>query len=158
MTATENISTEDFSRSYQTTLRIAVILFVSSIVLIGSPWFLTSYIDNSVEENAISALWYSIIFLLVAALVFRRIFFTWKKFKQTAEQRGIGQLLVSLQNKTIVLCLIGEVIAILGFLLAILSGNRLEAFRAGVIALIVFIFNFPRKKVWQTIIANVQKN
>lgn len=155
MSETINTIQKELDQRYQTTSRIAVILIVSALALIGTAWFLTAYIDNSVMDTAISALWISIILLAVISFVLRRILFSWSKLKKTAEQKGSLGLLLSIQNNTVFLCLIGAIIAIIGFLITILSGNKLEAFRAGIVALMVFLFNFPRKAIWQKIVASL---
>lgn len=150
----ETITTiqNELDKRYQTTSRIVVILIISALVLIGASWVLTAYIDNSVTDTAISALWISIILLAVLSFVLRRVLFSWSKLRKIAEQKGSFGVLVTIQNNTVFLCLIAAIIAVIGFLVTILSGNKLEAFRAGIVVLMVFLFNFPRKAIWQKIV------
>lgn len=142
----------ELDKRYQTTFRIVVILIFSALVLIVASSFLTAYIDNSVTDTAISALWISIILLTVLSFILRRILFSWSNLQKTAEQKGSLGLLAVIQNNTVFLCLIASIIAVIGFLVTILSGNKLEAFRAGIVVLMVFLFNFPRKAIWQKIV------
>lgn len=99
-------------------------------------------------------MWVTIILLVVASFVLRRVLFSWERFKKSARQE---RLLIALQNSTVFLGLIGVIIAIIGFLVATLSGNKFEMLRVGAVALVVFLFNYPRKPIWQKIVAYLEK-
>lgn len=157
MNETAETNSNELEKSYKTTSVIVIILIVSTLALIGIAWFLAANVDNSVTDRALSALWVTIILLVVTSFVLRRVLFSRERLKQTFLQRGRSGLILSLQNKTVFLCLIGEIIAIIGFLVATLGGNKFEMFRAGAVALVVFLFNFPHKTVWQRVITNLEK-
>lgn len=152
------ISKVELEKCYRTTSVIVIILIVSTLVLTGLAWFLAANVDNSVTQSAITAIWLTIISLTVLSFVLRRVLFSIERLKRTVRQGGNSGLLLSLQNKTVFLCLIGIIIAIFGFLVATLSGNKFEMFRAEAVALVVFLFNFPRKTVWQRVIASLETN
>jgi hypothetical protein len=44
-----------------------------------------------------------------------------------------------------------------GVLISSLSGNKLEILRALIAALLDFIFNFPRKTIWQEVVYQPEK-
>lgn len=106
---------------YQTTSKIVLIQIFFTIVLILVAWFWAAGIDNLVAPQAITGLWFSIIFLVIASFFLRRVLFSWGKFKKAYEQFGIEGVLKNLQKNTVLLCLLGQIVAIIGFLIATLS-------------------------------------
>ena len=146
--------TNDWEKTFRTTSIIVLIQMFSTIVLIIFGWFFAAMTDNSVSQRAISLLWGMIILLVVGSFILRRVLFSWQRLQQSRRQ---NRLLVTLQNNTVFLGLLGVIIAISGFLVATLSGNKFEMLRAGAVALVVFLFNFPRKTIWQKIVAHLEK-
>lgn len=141
---------------YQTTSKIVLIQIFFTIVLILVAWFWAAGIDNSVAPQAITGLWFSIIFLVIASFFLRRVLFSWGNFKKAYEQFGIEGVLKNLQKSTVLLCLLGQIVAIIGFLIATLSVNKFEMLRAGIVALVIFLFNFPRKGIWERVVVNFE--
>jgi hypothetical protein len=85
------------------------------------------------------------------------MFFTWERLKNVGILKGVSGVLGTLQRNSIILSVFGLLVGIIGFLLALFSGSGFDMLRAGAIALVVFLINFPRKKVWKTIISNLEK-
>lgn len=148
---------KDLNARYRTTAIIVGVQIFSTILLIIIAWFLSSQTDNAVTEEAVSALWLTILFIAVGTFALRRFLFSWERLKNTALIKGVAKVISTLQINTIILCAFAEVIAVIGFLVATLSGNKFEMFRAGAVALIVFLINFPRKSVWEKVVANLEK-
>lgn len=155
----EQISEEnrrELNNRYKTTAIIVGVQIFSTILLIVAAWFLSS-LDNSITQQAISALWMMVLFIAVGTFVLRRFLFSWERLKTTALLKGVQKLISTLQINTIILCAFAEIIAIIGFLVATLSGDKFQMFRAGAVALIVFLMNFPRKSIWEKVVANLEK-
>jgi hypothetical protein len=87
----------------------------------------------------------------------RRVLFNWEKLRNINLTKGVKGLIATLQTYTILLGTLTEIIAIVGFLISVMTGNKFEMFRAGAIALVVFLMIFPRKKVWETIVSGLNK-
>ena len=62
-----------------------------------------------------------------------------------------------MQSNAIILSAFIEIIVIIGFVVAFLSGEKFEMLRAGLVALILYAINFPRKSVWEKIVAGLQE-
>lgn len=157
---TDHISEEnrkELNNRYRTTALIVGIQIFSTILLIIIAWFLAARTDNSITPEATSALWITVLFIAIGTFVLRRFLFSWERLRSTVLLKGILRLISTLQINTIILCAFAEIIAIIGFLVAALSGNKFEMFRAGAVALIVFLMNFPRKTIWEKIVANLEK-
>lgn len=148
---------KELNARYRTTSIIVGVQILSTILLIIIAWFLAAQTDNSITEEAISALWLMVLFIAIGTFVLRRFLFSWERLKNSALLKGVTKVISTLQINTIILCAFAEIIAIIGFLVATLSGNKFEMFRAGAVALIVFLMNFPRKSVWEKVVANLEK-
>ncbi len=81
----------------------------------------------------------------------------WDKLKNVTLLKGIPGLLSSLQTNAILLGTMAEIIAIIGFLIAALGGIKTDMLTFGAVALILFLINFPRKSIWEKIVANLEK-
>lgn len=148
---------KELDNRYKTTAIIVGVQIFSTILLIIIAWFLAARTDNSITQEAASALWIMVLFIAIGTFVMRRFLFSWERLKSVALLKGIRKLISTLQTNTIILCAFAEIIAIIGFLVATLNGNKYEMFRAGAVALIVFLMNFPRKSIWEKVVVNLEK-
>lgn len=101
-------------------------------------------------------LWIGALFIAMGTFVLRRTLYRWDRLKDIAILKGITGVLDSLKINSIILGAMAELIAVIGFVISFLGGNPYEMLRAGAIALVVFLINFPRKSVWQKIAANLE--
>lgn len=147
-------NSNNWEQVFQTTSWIVLVQIIITLVLIVLGWFFATSIDNSVNQRAISLMWMTIILFVIGSFVLRRILFSQKYLEKSVQE---NKLLLTLQTNTVFLSLIGILIAIIGFLIASLSGNKFEILRAGAISLLIFIFNFPRRPVWQNIVGQLFK-
>lgn len=143
-------------KRYRVTSTIVLIQIFSTIILIAAAWFIAQETDNSITEQAIWSLWIMVLFIALGTFALRRFLFSWERLKNIALLKGVKNLISTLQTNTIILSALAEIIVIIGFLVATLSGNKFEMFRAGAVALIVFLLNFPRKSIWEKIVANLE--
>ncbi len=150
------LAKREFDKRFQTTSNIVIVQIVSVLVLIAVAYFVAERVNNSVSEQAILLMWASIILLIAVILVLNKFLFSSKSLKKTFQEKGSSGVLADLQIKTIFICLVVEIIAIIGFLIATLSGSKFEMFRAGTVALVIFLFNFPRKRNWEQILTNLE--
>lgn len=139
-----------------------VILTVVSFLIAGKlqPFGATTgeasfSVENLTNPNAgggnttlTTFLWITILALAVAAFLLRRVVFAPAVLRDAATVKGASGLLQNLQSKTFLLAALGEIVAILGFLISLASGDWLDMLRAAAIAAIVLIINFPRKSSW----------
>lgn len=147
----------ELEKRYRTTVAVIVFQIFTVIALIIAAWFIAQTSENSITNQSMTTLWVAVLFIAIGAFVFRRLLFSWERLKNTALLKGTKGLIQKLQINSIILGVIGEIVAIFGFLIAVLSGNKWEMFRAGAIALVVFLANFPRKSTWEKIVANLEK-
>jgi hypothetical protein len=154
--ASEN-TLQNLQKRYRTTAIIILAQIFTALVLIAIAWFFPFNANSNIPPSSVTALWVAVIFIALGSFVLRRALFSWEKLKNTALLKGISGLIASLQMNAIILSAFGELIAIIGFVITVLSGNRFEMLRAGVVALIVFLINFPRQTIWEKIVANLEE-
>jgi hypothetical protein len=128
-----------------------------TIVLTGGAWFLAPISDNSISSTAYSSLWVCVLFIALASFIFRRMLFTWDRLRRVALIKGVSGLLSVLERNTIFLASLGGAVAVIGFVIAVMSGSKFEALRASAVALIVIYLNYPRSYIWQRIISSAEK-
>ena len=147
----------ELEKRYRTTVFVIVFLILSVIILTAVAWIAAQTSENSITGQSLTTLWVAVLFIAIGAFVFRRMLFSWERLRNTALLKGTKGLIQTLQINSIILGVIAELAAVLGFLITILSGNKWEMFRAAAITLVVFMANFPRKSTWEKIVANLEK-
>lgn len=114
-------------------------------------------VDNAAAPQSLSALWIAILFIAIITFVLRRMFFRWDRLKDIYLIKGMDGLLASLQMSVVVIGAMAQVISVMGFLATALGGVTFDIFRASVVALVVYVVNFPRKPVWEKIAGSLEK-
>lgn len=154
------ISAENLSlleKKYKTTTVILFAQIIFTIVLIIAGWFYAANVENAISDEALMNFRIGVIFIAITTFVLRRMLTRWDRLKTVALLKGIPGLLSSLQTNAIILGTFAEIIAIIGFLIAALGGVKTDMLTFGAVALIIFFINFPRKNIWEKIVANLEK-
>lgn len=147
----------ELEKTYRTTALIVTIQIVVVLLLVFAAWFGFFRVETDFSNADFTTVWVAVLFIAIGSFVLRRTFFNWERLKNIAILKGVPGILKTLQRNSVLLGMMGLLIAVIGFVIAILSGSSFDMFRAAVISLIVFLINFPRKKVWKTIISNIFK-
>ena len=151
----ENLN--ELEKRRRITAIVVSVQILTAIGLIIFGWFYAARSENAVSPNAVMLLWAMVIFIAAGTFVLRRVLFRRERLEKFKRQTGISGLLALLQTNHIILAALAEIIAVIGFLIAVLNGIKSDIFRAGAVALIVFLVNFPRKSVWQRIASSSEK-
>lgn len=129
-----------------------------TIILIVISWFIVQNYDSGASARLVKPLWILIIFIAIGCLILRRVLFRQARLKAIFLTKGVEGFFQTLKTNAVFLGSIAGIIAIIGFVIAVMSGLKYEMFRAGAVALIMFLINFPHKFVWEKIFANMQKS
>ncbi|MEP7038782.1 MAG: hypothetical protein ABI891_10580 [Acidobacteriota bacterium] len=119
-------------------------------------WFYAANLENAAAPDFLLMLWIAVIFIAVGTFFIRRTLNRRERLKNIAITKGISGLLVTPQTNSIIIGALAEVIAVIGFLITVLGGVKFNVFRAGAVALLIFLINFPRKAVWKKIVENLE--
>jgi hypothetical protein len=129
----------------------AVAVFTLLLMLLA----LTNVFAGAINFNPATAnsLRFVIIFLGVGAIIFRRTRFSAMRLQDIAALRGTAGLLATLHNTTVIVALIGALIALLGFVISVMTGFGTDMLYLGVIAVAVLIYCYPRRAAWRAVAA-----
>ena len=151
----ENLA--ELNKRYRTTVFIVLGQIFVVLFLILAAWVFVAKIRINLSETDFTTLWVAVLFIAIGSFVMRRLFFSWERLKNVGLLKGVSGVLGTLQRNSVILSFFAVAVAVLGFLITAFSGSSADMFRAGAIALVVFLINFPRKKVWKTVVSNLGK-
>jgi hypothetical protein len=104
------------------------------------------------------ALWIAILIFGLGSFVLRRTRFQTMRLQDIAALRGVSGLLASLQGTTIQVAFIGGAIALMGFVVMIMTGNKYDMLRAGGVATIVLLYAYPQRSAWQRLVRAIEQS
>lgn len=157
MNENSNENLPELEKRYRTTVLIILAQVFVVLFLVAAAFLFTFRVETGLSEQDFTSLWVGVLFIAVGSFILRRMFFTWDRLKNVAILKGVSGVLGTLQRNSIILSLFGLLVGIIGYLISLFSGSGFDMLRAGAIALVVFLINFPRKKVWKTIVSNLEK-
>jgi hypothetical protein len=108
--------------------------------------------DQARDAAIIMGLWIAVLVFGLGAFVIRRTRFTPTRLKDTAAVKGVSGLLKTLQGTTIQIGCIGGAIALMGFVITILTGDWTNMLRSGGVSAIVLIYCFPLRSTWERVV------
>lgn len=146
----------ELEKRYRTAAFIVAGQIVLTIVFIVTAWIIAPASQKMVSSNDLMPFWVGALFIAIGSFVLRRMLFRWDRLRDIVLLKGVFGLLRDLQKNAILLGAMAELIALIGFVVAFISGNPYEMLRAGAISLVVFLINFPRKSVWKQIAASLE--
>jgi hypothetical protein len=113
----------------------------------------TSLFEESLEPNPQLGGSLRIVTALFAAgaLLYRRTKFSAMRLQDIAALRGMTGLLRTLQTTTVNVAFIGGAIAVMGYVVRLLTGATSDKW-FGVVALAVLFYAYPRRAAWQRVV------
>ncbi len=157
--AQENkISSESLIKRHRAASMVVSGIFVLTILLLAIVNLGRAAFDSPrMKDPALAAgLWIAILVFGLGAVVYRRTKFSPMRLQAIAGLRGTDGLLAALQRTTIMVALLGGVIALMGFTSAYLMGEPTDMNYAGVIAIAVLLYCYPRRAAWQRAVEELQ--
>jgi hypothetical protein len=133
----------------------AVALFILLLMVLALTGFLAGAI--SFNPSTANSLRFIIIFLGVGAIVFRRTRFSAMRLQDIGALRGPAGLLATLHNTTVIVALIGALIALLGFVISVMTGAGTDMLYLGVIAFAVLLYCYPRRAAWRAVVGAAER-
>ncbi|HEX8285155.1 MAG TPA: hypothetical protein VF588_17475 [Pyrinomonadaceae bacterium] len=136
-----------------------VVKAVAGFTLLLMILALTHVFAGAVRFNPTTAntLRFVIIFLGVGAIVFRRTRFSAMRLQDIGALRGPAGLLRTLETTTVTVALIGALIALLGFVISVMTEVGTDMLYLGVIAVAVLVYCYPRLAAWRAVVAAAER-
>lgn len=122
-----------------------------TVVLTVVAWFAAGQAAADAPQTLPTVLWIVLLVIAIGAFLMRRVMFNGQVLRDTATLKGASGIIKNLQFKTILFAALGETIAVIGFVISLLTGDKYDMLRAAGVALIVFFISFPRKKGWRVL-------
>jgi hypothetical protein len=147
-------STQDeLARRHRAAARVVAAVFLFTLALVALAFAVASRLPLNFDPTVANALRLAIVFLGVGAVVFRRTKFSAMRLRDIAALRGASGLLETLQWTTVHVALTGGVVALLGFVISLMTGSWTDMLYLGVIAVAVLLYGYPRRAAWQSVVA-----
>lgn len=96
-------------------------------------------------------------FFVLGAIALRRTKFSVMRLRDITALRGTTGLFDTLQKTTIYVALLGGSIALVGFVINIMTNELTDAIGFGVIALVVLLYAYPRRAAWERVVRDAQQ-
>jgi hypothetical protein len=148
---------DELERQYRTAVRVVVGLLVLTLVLVAAAFVVQLFIAPQ-NNPALDMTWRIAIPILgFGALALRRTRFAAMRLQDIAALYGVSGLLDALQRTTVQVALLGGAIAIIGFIVSMLTGLFFYMLGAGIIAVAVLLYCYPRRTAWQRVVSGIEE-
>lgn len=155
--ATENAQDELVSR-HRAASAVVVGFILLTLLLTGIAFAAHEKLYRPVGPPWLpGALRIAILFFGLGAITLRRTRFAAMRLQDIAGLRGISGLLKTLQGTTVQVALLVLAIALIGFIGTILTNNEYEMLRAGVVAVLLLLYCYPRRSAWQRVVHGISE-
>lgn len=128
---------------------VIVAVFALTAILMALAYTEAFEIDFDHSPAVEGSLRIAIVIFGLGAVVLRRTMFGTMRLKDIAALRGASALLETLQKTTIYVALLAAAIALMGFLISLMTGAGMDMVWLGLIAIAVLIYAYPRRAAWQ---------
>jgi hypothetical protein len=153
----ESIQVE-LARRHRTAAMIVGALLGLTIALVGIAFVASESLYRPGDPQLAMALWITILIFGLGSFVLRRARFQTMRLQDIAALRGLSGLLATLQGTTIQIAFIGGAIALMGFVVMIMTGNKYDMLRAGGVAIIVLLYCYPQRSTWQRVLRAAEQS
>ena len=155
MTSNSQNVQDELSRRYRKASMVVVAFLVLDVGLVVLAFFASNSIYRAGDRSIVMGLWIAILVFGLGAFVIRRTRFAAMRLTDIAAVKGVSALLKTLQDTTIQVAAIGGAIALMGFVITILTADWTNMLRAGGVAAIVLIYCYPFRGAWQRVVTQL---
>jgi hypothetical protein len=158
MTQTSGSIQVELVRRHRTAAMIVGALLGLTLALVGIAFVASESLYRPGDPQLAMALWITILIFGLGSFVLRRARFQTMRLQDIAALRGLSGLLATLQGTTIQIAFIGGAIALMGFVVTIMTGNKYDMLRAGGVAVIVLLYSYPQRSTWQRVLRAAEQS
>lgn len=139
----------ELARRHRSAALVVCGFLALTLALLAVAFFGSRFIYSDGSPSTARGLWIAILVFGLGAFVLRRTRFATLRLKDIAAVKGTSALLKTLENTTIQVACIGGAIALMGFMIAMMTGDWTDMLRAGGVSTIVLLYGYPFKSAWQ---------
>ncbi|HVF55597.1 MAG TPA: hypothetical protein VM934_05580 [Pyrinomonadaceae bacterium] len=152
MAQTVESTQDELTRRHRATTSVVIAMFVLTLLLMlvaVAGLFSTAPDPGS---PVVGVLRLTILLFALGAIALRRTKFSAMRLRDIAALRGVSGLLETLQKTTVYVALIGGAIAVMSFVISLLTGVGADMVWHGVIAVVVLLYAYPRRAAWRRVV------
>lgn len=157
MTQISPTTQDELTHRHRTAALFVAASLIFTLLLVAIAFIESERINRPGDPSLVWALRIAILIFGLGAFVLRRTRFTAMRLQDIAAVRGVAALIATLQSTTIQLAFIGGAIALMGFIVTILTGDPLDMLRGAGVSIIVLLYCYPRRKSWSGVVRGVEQ-
>jgi hypothetical protein len=146
-------TSDELTRRHRAAATIVSVFITFTLALVA-----LAYADVRLRlpVSLLNPTWYGALWIVVAglglgAIALRRMRFGALRLQTIAEAKGESALLATLHKTTVLVALFGLAIALVGYLLFMRSADPWDMLKAGVIAVAILLYTYPRRSAWERV-------
>ncbi len=136
-------------RRHKATATTVVSLLVATVLLCVLAFVTRKFLTQQSNPPLDIAVRISILIFGLGAVALRRTKFATMRLQDVAALKGASGLLITLQRTTLQVAFLGAIIAAMGFVATLLTGNNFYTYGAGLVALAVLLYCYPVRSSWE---------
>ena len=144
-------------RRHRTAILVVAGFLILDVALVAIAFFAADRIFRPGDPSIVMGLWIAVLVFGLGAFVIRRTKFAAMRLQDVAAVKGVSGLLKTLQGTTIQIACIGGAIALMGFVITILTGDWTNMLRAGGVSAIVLVYCFPFRSAWERVVMQLAR-
>lgn len=145
----------ELRRRHRATVMVVAAFFALTLVLVAVTFLAIKAITRTGDPRLPMYLWIAILTFGLGAFALRRTRFAAMRLQDIAALRGTSGLLQTLQSTTIQIASLAGAIALIGFIIAMHTGNEFDMLRAGGVAIVVLIYCYPFRSSWERVMHGI---
>jgi hypothetical protein len=143
----ENLQ-DELSRRHRSATLVVLFFLALNVVLLLIAYFAAERIFRPADPKMAMGLWIVILICGLGVFVLRRTRFAAMRLKDIAAVNGTSAMLRTLQGTTIQVAAVGGAIALMGFIITIITADWTSMLRAGGVSVIVLVYCYPFRSAW----------
>jgi len=146
----ENIESiqDELSRRHRLATMAVLFFLTLTVVLVVIAYFAAERIFRPSDPKIALGLWIVILICGLGVFVLRRTRFSAMRLKDIAAVKGTSAMLKTLHGTTVQVASIAGAIALMGFVITILTADWTNMLRAAGVSIIVLFYCYPFKSAW----------
>jgi len=139
----------ELDRRHRSATMVVLLFFGLNVLLLVIAYFAAERIFRPADPKIAMGVWIAILVCGLGVFALRRTRFAAMRLQDIAAVKGISGLLRTLQGTTIQVASVAGAIALMGFIITIITADWTNMLRAAGVSVIVLIYCFPFKSAWE---------
>lgn len=148
---------DQIRRRHKAAARVVNSMLLFSALLVAFGFFAAERLHAPGDPSVIMGLWIAILLFGLGAFVFRRTKLAAMRLQDIAALRGLDGLLGALYSTTVQIAFIGATVVVMALVATILTGNKFDMIRGGGVALIVLLYGYPIRSLWERVVLGIER-